>query len=73
MGVVGAGASPDHARSMAIIAMIASLITLLAVLSRMHGMALGVMVPATVLFAFLATSIPLISEALHFHALAPRD
>lgn len=73
IGRVGAGASPEHARTMAMIAMIASLITLLAVFSRMHGKAPRVIVPAALLFAILATSVPLVVQAFHLHALAPRD
>ncbi len=73
VGAVGAGTSPEYARTMAMIAMIASLITLLAVLSRMRGTTTRTMMVATLSFAILATSVPLIAEALNLHTLAPRD
>ena len=73
IAVVAGGEPPEHARAMAVIALIVSLATLLAILTGLRGLTARIIVPAALGFAFLATSLPILVHWLDLHTLAPRD
>lgn len=73
VGVAATGEPVDHARAMAVIALIFALLTLLAVLSRLRGRVPKAITAAALIFAIMATSIPVLAEGLHLHVLAVGD
>ncbi len=73
IGMEALGTPPEHARAMAVIALIIALVVLLTTLSRLRGSAPITIAGAAFLFAIGATSTPLLADALHLHLLVPRD
>ena len=67
------GEPPDHARSMAVTALIVSLATLLAALTRLRGRSASAIVVAALGFAFLATRLPILADWIDLHPLDLRD
>ena len=66
---VTGGEPPEHARSMAVIALIVSLATLLAGLTRLRGRSTLTIAVAALGFAFLATRLPILAGWLDIHPL----
>lgn len=73
IGVEANGEPPEHARAMAVIALIISLVTLLAALSRLRGRVPKAIAATALLFAIVATGIPVLADGLHLHPLAARE
>lgn len=73
IGSEASGQPPEQARAMAVTALIVSLVTLLAVLSRLRGRAPRVIAAGGLALAAVATSLPALANVLHLHSLMARD
>ncbi|AKH44319.1 Ca2+-transporting ATPase [Altererythrobacter atlanticus] len=67
--VVGSGEPPEHARTMALICLIAALATLLAVLTGLRGRTSRTIAAAALVFSFAATLAPVPAGWLDLHPL----
>lgn len=73
IGAEASGESPERARAMAVTALIVSLVTLLATLSRLRGRAPCTIAAGGLTLAAVATSLPALANMLHLHPLTARD
>lgn len=73
IGVEDSGGPPERARAMAVIALIVSLASLLAMLTRLRGRVAMAIVAAALLFAAVAVSVPILASWLHLYALSAHE
>lgn len=71
--VVAGGEPPEHARTMAVTALVFSQVTVLAALTGLRGAAPRLIMIAALAFTFVATSIPVLTHWLDLHPLTLRD